>query len=104
MSVSDHPERWTTATSASAIERVRQAARAQLHGAWSVFADQFGALPELHEEPPGALAFLAVVVSQWSGARAHLQQHRPAFHQALMRLEALEFMLACELAAAGATP
>lgn len=87
VSVSDHPERWTTATSRYSADHVRAAARAQLHRSWEVFADTFGHLPEFQGATPGALAFLAVVVSQWSGTRAHLQQHRAAFHQGLLTLE-----------------
>lgn len=87
VSVSDYPERWTTATSATAQAQVRAAARQQLHRAWEVFADTMGPGPEFQDGgTPGALAFLAVVVSQWSGTRAHLKAHRPAFHQALLRL------------------
>ncbi|MBQ0932146.1 glutathione S-transferase family protein [Ideonella alba] len=84
VSISDYPERWTTATSVSAQAKVRAAARAQLHRAWDIFAEQFSAL--LDEEPPGALAMLAVVVSRWSGTRAHLKRTRPAMHQALTAL------------------
>jgi GST-like protein len=40
------------------------------------------------EATPGALAFLTVVVSQWSGARQHLQTARPDFHAWLLRAEA----------------
>lgn len=86
VSISDYPERWTTATSAAAQSRVRAAARARLHRAWEIFADQFGAL--LEDEPPGALAMLAVVVSGWSGTRAHLAQARPAFSRRLLALQA----------------
>jgi len=85
VSVSDFPQQWTTATGKAAHERVRSAARAQLGRRWEIFADSFAAL--LHGEPD-AVAFLSVVVSQWSGARQHLQQARPDFHQALLRLEA----------------
>lgn len=89
VSVSDYPERWTTNTGDAARAAVRQAARANLHQAWTVFADSFGHQTEvLAPQPPGALAFLAVVVSQWSGTRAHLKAERPAFHQQLMALEA----------------
>lgn len=87
VSVSDYPERWTTARSAPARARVRQAARAQLHRDWEVFADLFGAWGVLARPMPGALAFLAVVVSQWSGARAHLERVRPDFHRRVLRLE-----------------
>lgn len=87
VSVSDYPERWTTASSAAARQRVRQAARAQLHRSWEVFADTFGKAAMLSMPEPGALAFLAVVVSQWSGTRAHLASARPAFHRLLLKLE-----------------
>lgn len=85
VSIADYPERWTTATTAPAREKVRAAARAQLHRAWEIFADAFGGA--LSPAKPGALAFLAVVVSQWSGARAHLRKHRPAFHATIDALE-----------------
>lgn len=89
VSVSDYPERWTTDTGKPARDSVRQAARAQLHQAWTLFADAFGSPPAvLSADAPGALAFLAVVVSQWSGARAHLKAARPDFHRLLLELEA----------------
>ncbi len=89
VSVSDYPERWTTDTADTARAAVRQAARANLHQAWTVFADSAAAQPAvLAPEQPGALAFLAVVVSQWSGTRAHLKAERPAFHARLLALEA----------------
>jgi GST-like protein len=90
ISISDYPERWTTATTKPAQHKVRQAARAQLHRAWEIFADSFPARPWLSGEAPGALDFLAVVVSRWSGARAHLAQARPDFHALLLRLQAHE--------------
>lgn len=86
--VSDHPERWTTATHKAAHQAVRAAARAQLHRSWEVFADSFAGSAVLSGPPPGALAFLAVVVSQWSGSRAHLRRARPAFLAELERLAA----------------
>ena len=39
VSISDYPGRWTTATTKPAQERVRTAARAQLHRSWEIFAD-----------------------------------------------------------------
>jgi GST-like protein len=87
VSVSDYPNRWTTAKSHQAREQVRQAARKQLHRGWEIFADTFASERLLSIERPGALAFLAVVVSQWSGSRAHLRESRPAFFEALGRLE-----------------
>lgn len=88
VSVSDYPERWTTSTRAEARQDVRQAARRTLHRSWEIFADTFGAPAVLGTDTPGALAFLAVVVSQWSGTRAHLKADRPAFFQTLTGLEA----------------
>ena len=87
ISVCDYPERWTTATDDEARERVRQAARANLHRSWEILADQYGDDPALVGDPPGALAFLTVVVSQWSGARDHLAQTRPSFRALIDRLE-----------------
>jgi GST-like protein len=87
VSVSDYPERWTTATDPAARIDVRDAARRQLHRHWEIFADAFDSDAHLPETDPGALAFLAVVVSQWSGARAHLRLHRPDFHARLLRIE-----------------
>jgi len=88
VSISDYPERWTTARSAAARSHVRAAARAQLHRHWELFADMAGRSAVLAPaKVPGALAFLAVVVSQWSGTRAHLATARAPFHRLLLRLE-----------------
>ncbi|MBT9487009.1 MAG: glutathione S-transferase [Rubrivivax sp.] len=88
ISVGDYPERWTTASTQPAQAKVRAAARVQLHRSWDIFADSFAASPWLSGNEPGALDFLAVVVSRWSGARAHLAASRPAFHALLQRLQA----------------
>lgn len=88
ISINDYPERWTTATSKPAQEKVRQGARAQLHKHWTIFADSFAATPFLSGPQPGALDLLAAVVSRWAGTRAHLQQHRPAFAAVLQRIDA----------------
>ncbi len=88
ISVGDYPERWTTARTKPAQAKVRAAARAQLHRHWDIFADSFPGRPWLGGDTPGALDFLAVVVSRWSGARAHLAASRPAFHALLQRLQA----------------
>jgi GST-like protein len=87
VSISDHPERWTTATSTYSADRLRAGARGQLHRFWKVFADEFGRGSEFTGGTPGCVAFLSVVVSQWSGTRAHLKEHRPAFYQAIKQLE-----------------
>ena len=87
VSVSDYPARWTTDRSSKAKEHVRQAARRQLHRSWEIFADTLANESLLSVERPGALAFLAVVVSRWSGSRAYLREFRPAFFETLGRLE-----------------
>lgn len=88
LSVADYPERWTTATSSGARDKVRAAARARLHRHWAIFADTFAAHPWFcGARRPGALEFLAVVVSRWSGTRAYLARARPALHETLLRIE-----------------
>ena len=87
ISISDYPERWTTADSKAAQDKVRQAARSQLHRHWEIFADTFHGEPFLSGAQPGALDVLATVVSRWSGARAHLTAQRPAFTELLKRVE-----------------
>jgi GST-like protein len=88
VSISDYPQRWTTATTKSAQEHVRAAARAQLHHHWDVFFEQFAAELDIAKSTPGALAFLAVVVSRWSGAREHIQAKRNKAPTLLAALEA----------------
>ncbi len=87
VSVSDFPERWTTATDEAARSAVREATRAQLHRAWEIFADQFPAAPFFAGAEPGALDILAATVSKWSGTRAHVRHARPAFLAAVERIE-----------------
>lgn len=87
ISIGDYPQRWTTSDSTEAHLCVRSAARTQLHRSWDIFADTFDTASVLSFHKPGSLAFLAVVVSQWSGARQHIQVSRPAFFQTLMHLE-----------------
>lgn len=88
VSISDYPGRWTTATTKPAQERVRTAARSQLHRSWEIFADAFGAELARTQADPGALAFLSVVVSRWSGTRQHLKSKRVTFEGLLVGLEA----------------
>ncbi len=85
--INDYPQRWTTATTKPAQEKVRQGARHRLHRNWQIFADTFPVQPYLSGSAPGALDLLAAVVSKWAGTRAHLGQHRPAFLQAMRRVE-----------------
>lgn len=87
ISVIDYPERYTTDTGEAARKAVRAGARARLHHHWSLFADQFAAYPFLSGDTPGALDYLAAVVSKWSGTRAHLRELRPEFHATLERIE-----------------
>jgi GST-like protein len=87
VSVSDYPERWSTDPDEAAIKSVRTAARAQLHRQWEIFADLFPAAPFFAGERPGALDFLAAVVSKWSGTRAHLKTNRPEFLAILHAIE-----------------
>ena len=88
ISIIDFPERWTTDETKPAQEAVRRAARARLHRHWEIFADSFEAAPFLAGTAPGALDILAAVVSKWSGTRAHMAAHRPAFSALLGRIEA----------------
>jgi GST-like protein len=88
VSIIDFPERWIDDPVEAVNERVRRAARRRLHLHWEMFADSFPAQPFLSGEGPGALDYLAAVVSRWSGTRSHLRSHRPAFFAALERIEA----------------
>lgn len=87
VSIGDYPQRWTTAVNHKAREQVRRAARRQLHRSWEMLADIMATLPTFAVAEPGALEFLCVVVSRWSGTRRHLAATRPGF---LSRLEQLE--------------
>jgi GST-like protein len=88
--ISDFPERWTTAISEPARDAVRQAARHQLYRSWQIFADTMPATPYLTGAAPGALDFLAVVVSKWSDARSHIAATHPRFVRVLEAIEAHE--------------
>jgi GST-like protein len=89
ISIIDYPARWCQdADSDEKLqERIRAGSRARLHRHWEMFADVFPARPYLNGNDLGALDLLAAVVSKWSGSRQHLERHRPAFHEALMRIE-----------------
>lgn len=90
ISIIDYPERWTLAGSEQARDDLRQGTRRQLHRHWEIFADTFAGTPFLSGAQPGALDFLAAVVSKWSGTRTHLREHRPAFFATLEAIEAHE--------------
>jgi len=85
--VIDYPERWCEGGRKPTLDRIRAGTRTRLHALWGQFADQFAAAPYLGGGAPGALDLLAVVVSRWAGARAHLAAHRPAFDETLARVE-----------------
>jgi GST-like protein len=83
----DYPERWVADPDESTAQRIRAGTRAKLHRSWEIFADLFPARPYLAGERIGALDLFAAVVSKWSGARAHLANARPAFHETLALIE-----------------
>ncbi len=87
VSISDFPERWGGDADEAARQRVRLAARKQLHRHWEVFADTFPARPYFSGRSPGALDILAAVVSKWSGTRAHIRKTRPDFLATIERIE-----------------
>lgn len=89
ISIIDYPQRWCQDADddEKLQERIRAGTRARLHRHWEMFADVFPARPYLNGKDLGALDLLAAVVSKWSGTRQHLERHRPAFHEALMRVE-----------------
>lgn len=62
--------------------------RRQLDRHWEIFADIFAATPFLGGDKPGALDYVAAVVTHWSGTRRHLATARPAFMETLRRIEA----------------
>jgi GST-like protein len=90
ISIIDFPERWCAAAENddAVKDRIRAGTRARLHKHWEMFADLFPARPYLSGKELGALDIHAAVVSKWSGTRKHLEEHRPDFHAALMRIEA----------------
>ena len=87
ISINDYPGRWTTTTSAAERLKVSEGARRQLHRNWENFADTFPATPYLTGREPGALDYLAAVVTKWSGTRSHMAKTRPRFRQTLLSIE-----------------
>jgi GST-like protein len=83
--VIDYPERFCADCDKATAARIQNATKARLYRYWDMFADQFGGLAEPGR--PAALDLLAATVSRWSGARAHIKEHRPAFHAVLERVE-----------------
>ena len=87
VSVYDSPARWCADCDDASKERVQKAARERLHLHFEMFADLFDTSPYLEGETPGALDFLAAVVSKWLGTRAHLKKTRPKFFKTLQRID-----------------
>lgn len=79
----DYPERWLPDADPAQLDRLVAGARRKLHSQWEVFSDVFDNPVAWHPQAPGAVEMLAVVVSQWSGARDHLRRARPRFHSSL---------------------
>ena len=91
ITVLDFPERFTTARDKESLDHVRAGTRERLHRHWEIFADMFASpAPSrfFNGDAPGALDFLAAVVSRWSGSRQHLRETRPGFSALLARIEA----------------
>ena len=90
ITILDFPERFTTARDKESLDAVRAGTRERLHKHWEIFADTFVPSPSafLNGAAPGALDFLAAVVSRWSGSRQHLREARPEFSALLARIEA----------------
>ena len=86
--VIDNPERWCEDADEATQKRIRNGTRARLHRYREMFADLFPARPFLGGSAIGALDLHAAVVSKWAGSRTHLQQARPKFYEALLRIEA----------------
>ncbi|HLL17368.1 MAG TPA: glutathione S-transferase family protein [Rubrivivax sp.] len=88
--VIDYPDRWCLPGADTAtLDSIRQGTRARLNRHWELFADVFGGgAPYLAGREPGALDFLAAVVSRWSGTRDHLAKSRPTLLATLERVEA----------------
>jgi GST-like protein len=85
--VIDYPERWCADCDEATGKRIRAGTRERLHALWTIFADMFTPRPYLSGAQPGALDLLAAVVSRWSGARAHLAEHRPGLHACLRTID-----------------
>jgi GST-like protein len=84
----DYPARFCAECDEATAKRIQAGTRIRLHEYWRLFADTFAAAPFLSGTQLGALDILAAVVSRWSGARAHLESERPAFHALMQRIEA----------------
>jgi hypothetical protein len=74
-------------TTLAAHDEVREGARQRLFHHWDIFSDMFVPSPYLSGEGPGALDYLAVVVSMWCGARDHIAKSRPSFAETLRRIQ-----------------
>lgn len=88
ISIIDYPERWTDQQDQASLDALKAGTRKRMHAHWEILADQFPQRPFLSGDAPGALDILAAVVSRWSGTRKHLAEHRPDFHDLLLRVDA----------------
>jgi len=84
----DYPARFCADCDEATAKLIQAGTRTRLHEYWRIFAESFPAAPFLSGAQLGALDLLAAVVSHWSGARAHLESERPAFHALMRRIEA----------------
>lgn len=83
----DFPERYCDEPDEALRTRIVERTKRRLHEVWDVFADSFASGGVMGGPRPSALDLMACVVSKWSGARAHLREHRPEFHEMLLRVE-----------------
>ncbi|MES2069689.1 MAG: glutathione S-transferase [Pseudomonadota bacterium] len=85
--VIDFPERWCAQADEDDRQRIIAGSKQRLHHLWDVFADTFPAALLLDGTLLTALGLMALIVSRWSGSRAHLAGARPEFSALLSRLE-----------------
>lgn len=88
ITIIDFPERICDDIDEATTKRIRSGTRKWLYRHWEIFADLFPARPFLSGDKVGALDLYAAVVSRWSGARRHLEQHRPLLSATFARIEA----------------
>lgn len=83
----DFPERWCAQADEDDRQRIINGSKQRLHHLWDVFADTFPPALLLNGRQLSALGLMALIVSRWSGSRAHLASARPQFSALLSRLE-----------------
>lgn len=85
--VIDFPERWLPDADKALQTTLEQGARLRLHEHWQTFSDLFFTPDTWNPEAPAAVEILASVVTRWSGAREHLRDVRPDFHESLLQID-----------------